>query len=132
MEHFFPEFRWRQKNWEDKKKVFTKNGEDQKKRKKIMERFFPPNSGKDLHSDAHQSQIMGGIQSTYWGDISPSRVSAPLHTAITLKIGTVEGGNRKLKLNGVRLNAWNNSWSNFAGCRSRDTSFTFPDLKSWF
>ena len=25
-----------------------------------MERFFPPNSGGDLRSDAHQSQIIGG------------------------------------------------------------------------
>ena len=25
-----------------------------------MERFFSPNSGGDLHSDAHQSQIIGG------------------------------------------------------------------------
>ena len=25
-----------------------------------MEHFFPPNSGGDLRSDAHQSQIIGG------------------------------------------------------------------------
>ena len=49
-----------------------------------MERFFPPNSSGDLHSDAHQSQIIGGdadvdhtqiiggIQSnSLAGDISP-------------------------------------------------------------
>ena len=53
---------------------------------------FFPNSGGDLRSDAHQSQIIGGdadvdhtqiirgIQSNYWGDISPHppRVLAPL------------------------------------------------------
>ena len=46
--------------------------------------LFSPNSGGDLRSDAHQSQIIGwdadvdhtqiiggGIQSNYWGDISP-------------------------------------------------------------
>ena len=61
-----------------------------------MEHFFSPNSSRDLRSDAHQSQIIGGdadvyhtqiiggIQSNYWGDISPHppppppRVSAPL------------------------------------------------------
>ena len=47
-----------------------------------MEHFFPNSSG-DLRSDAHQShiigghadvdhtQIIGGIQSNYWGEISP-------------------------------------------------------------
>ena len=46
-----------------------------------MEHFFPPTSSTDLRSDAHQSQIIGGnadedhtqiaggIQSNYWGDI---------------------------------------------------------------
>ena len=48
MEHFFPEFRWRPKKRSSPK----------------MERFFSPNSGKDLRTDAHQSQIIGG-------DISP-------------------------------------------------------------
>ena len=55
-----------------KKKVFTKNGT-----------LFSPNSGGDLRSDENQSQIIGwvtdvdhtqiigGIQSNYWGDISP-------------------------------------------------------------
>ena len=57
-----------------------------------MEHFFSPNSGGDLRLDAHQIQIIvgdadvdhtqiigGGIQSNYWGDISPiPRVSAPL------------------------------------------------------
>ena len=57
-----------------------------------MEHFFSPNSGGDLHSDAHQSQvigggadvdhtqIIGGIQSNYWGEFIPPspRVSAPL------------------------------------------------------
>ena len=54
-----------------------------------MEDFFSPNSSKDQRSDAAQSQIIGGdadadhtqiiggMQSNYWGDISP-RVSAPL------------------------------------------------------
>ena len=46
-----------------------------------MERFFPPNLGKDLRSDAHQSQIIGGDANEdhtqiIGGDISP-RVSAP-------------------------------------------------------
>ena len=75
-----------------KKKVFTKNGtlffpnsgEDQKKRSSPkMEHSFPPNSSGHLHLDAHQSQIIGGdadvnhtqtiggIQSNYWGNISP-------------------------------------------------------------
>ena len=36
-----------------------------------MERFFSPNSGKDLRSNAHQSQIVGGgcwwrPYSNYW------------------------------------------------------------------
>ena len=56
----------------------SKLSEDQE-----MEHFFSPNSGKDLRSDAQQSQIIGGnadedhtqiiggIQSNYWGDISP-------------------------------------------------------------
>ena len=76
----------------NKKKVFTKNGtlfspnsgEDQKKRSSPkMKHLFSPNSSEDLRSDAHQSQIIGGdadedhiqivggIQSNYWGDISP-------------------------------------------------------------
>ena len=63
------------------KKVFTKTGT-----------LFSPNSSGDLRSDAHRSQIFGGmqmktilkllgrIQSSYWGDISPHplRVLAPL------------------------------------------------------
>ena len=76
MEHFFsPNLS------EDQKKVFIKNGA-----------LFSPNSSGHLRSDAHQSQIIrgeadvdhtqtiGGIQSNYWGDISPPfpRVSAPL------------------------------------------------------
>ena len=48
-----------------------------------MEPFFSPNSSGDLRSDAHQSQIiggdadedhtqiMGGIQSNYWGGYGP-------------------------------------------------------------
>ena len=48
-----------------------------------MEHFFSPNSSRDLHSGAHQSQtiegdaeenhtqIVGGIQSNCWGDIPP-------------------------------------------------------------
>ena len=68
MEHFF----------------FPNSGEDQKKKSSpTMEHFFSPNSGEDLHSDAHQSQIIGGdadvdhtqiiggIHSRNWGDISP-------------------------------------------------------------
>ena len=66
---------------DQKKQVFTKNG-----------KLFSPNSSEHLRSDAHQSQIIGedadvdhnqtieGIQSNYWGNISPHprRVSAPL------------------------------------------------------
>ena len=60
------------------------SGEDQKKRSSPeMEHLYSPNSKTDLCSDAHQSQIIvgdadedhtqivGGIQSNYWGDISP-------------------------------------------------------------
>ena len=48
-----------------------------------MEHFFSPNSSGDLRSDAHQSQIIrgnadedhtqiiGGIQSNYWGGYIP-------------------------------------------------------------
>ena len=36
---------------QNKKKFFTKNGA-----------LFPPNSTGDLRSDAHQSQIIGGMQ----------------------------------------------------------------------
>ena len=65
MEHFLPRFQVKTK----KKKVFTKNGT----------LFLNTN----LRSDAHQSQIIGGdadedhtqivggIQSNYWGDKSP-------------------------------------------------------------
>ena len=65
-----------------------------------MEHFFSPNSSGHLCSDAHPSQIIGGdanvdhtqtiggIQSNYWGDISPSppppRVSAPLIAAVII------------------------------------------------
>ena len=35
------------------------------------------------------------------------------HIAITTKIGTVEGGNMKFKLNGDRLNALNSALTNF-------------------
>ena len=64
------------------KKVFTTNGT-----------LFSPNSSRDLHSDAHQSQIIegdvdedhtqiiGGIQSNYW-EIYPSWVSAPVSRTI--------------------------------------------------
>ena len=68
----------------------SKLSEDQKKRSSPkMEHCFPPNSSGDLRSDAHRSQIIGrdadedhtqiigGIQSNYWGDISPP-ISAPL------------------------------------------------------
>ena len=59
-----------------------------------MERFFFPNSGKDLRLDAHQSQIIGGnanedhtqiiggIQSNYWGDISLPGFGTPDFNAI--------------------------------------------------
>ena len=76
-------------------------GEDQKKKSSPkMERFFFSNSGKDLRSNAHQSQIvgggmlmktilklLGGIQSNYWGDIfpHPPRISAPLVRTWTYK-----------------------------------------------
>ena len=68
MEHFFSP----NSGEDQKKKVFTKKGT-----------LFSPNSSGDLRSDAHQSQIiggvqmytilklLGGIQSNYWGDISP-------------------------------------------------------------
>ena len=69
---------------DQKKKGFTRNGT----------LFFFPNSSTDLRSDAHQSQIikggadkdhtqlLGGIQSKYWGGyIPPSTVSAPLSLA---------------------------------------------------
>ena len=51
--------------------------------------FFPISS-RDLRSDAHQSQIIrghadvdhtqiiGGIQSNYWGDISPQGFGTPV------------------------------------------------------
>ena len=54
-----------------------------------MEHFFSPNSSGHLPSDAHQSQIIGGdadvdhtqtvggIQSSYWGDISPPGFGTP-------------------------------------------------------
>ena len=59
-----------------------------------MEHFFSPNSGGDLRSDAHQSQIIGGYADVdhtqiiggdtvklLWGYIPhPPRVSAPLVT----------------------------------------------------
>ena len=65
-------FSGKQIKWRPKKKVFTKNWT-----------VFSPNSSGDLRSDANQShirggdanvdhtQIIGGIQSNYWGDISP-------------------------------------------------------------
>ena len=67
---------------EDKKNVFTRNGT-----------LFSPNSSTDLRSYAHQNQIIkiiggdagedhtqivGGIQSNYWGIHPLPRVSAPL------------------------------------------------------
>ena len=76
----------------------SKLSEDQKKKwssPEMEQHFFSPNSSRDLCSDAHQSQIIGGdadedhtqiiggIQSNYWGDISPNPlwVSAPLFSA---------------------------------------------------
>ena len=71
----------------------SKLSEDQKKRSSPkLEDFFFLNSSEDQRSDAGQSQIIGGdtvvdhtqiigrIQSNYWGDTSP-QVSAPLFTA---------------------------------------------------
>ena len=67
MEHFFPQIQ-----------VKTKKRSAPK-----MEHFFPPNSRGNLRPDAHQSQIIRGdadedhtqiigeIQSNYWGDIYP-------------------------------------------------------------
>ena len=58
---------------DQKKKVFTTNGTR-----------FPPNSSRDLRSDAHQSQIIGGDADEDHAQIiggmypPPSRVSAPL------------------------------------------------------
>ena len=46
MEHFFPQIQ-----------VKTKKRSSPK-----MELFFPPNSSGHLRSDAHQSQITGGMQ----------------------------------------------------------------------
>ena len=89
---------------EDQKKVFPKtehffspnSDEDQKKSSSKMEHFFSPNSSGHLRSDAHQSQIIGGVcrsYSNYWGDtvkllrdiypppLPPPRVSAPLFAA---------------------------------------------------
>ena len=82
MEHFFPEFRQRPKN----KRSSPESIE--------MEHFFSPNSSRDLRSDAHQSQIIGGDASEDHTQIvgedtvellegiyppHPPRVSAPLH-----------------------------------------------------
>ena len=66
------------------------SGEDQKKKSSPETlHFFSPNSSRDLRSDAHQSQIIGGeldenhtqivggIQSNYWGDISPPGFGTP-------------------------------------------------------
>ena len=65
-----------------------------------MEHFFSPNSGGDFRSDAHQSQIIGGdadvdhtqiiggIQSKYWRDISPPSppgFDTPAHHTLKLK-----------------------------------------------
>ena len=77
----------------DMEHFFSSNsGEDQKTKKRSspeMEHLFSPNSSTDLRSDAHQSQIIGGdadddhtqivggIQSNYWGDISPSSPPPP-------------------------------------------------------
>ena len=59
------------------KHFFSPNsGEDQKKRiSSKIEHFFSPNSSGHLRSDAHQSQIIGGMQicrpySNYWGGYS--------------------------------------------------------------
>ena len=91
-----------------KKKVFTRNG-----------RLFFPNSNIDLRSDAHQSQIIGGgadedhtqivggIQSNYWVDISsPSpRVSAFLVTANAATTTLFLGG-QCLFLGGPKFLGW--------------------------
>ena len=65
----------------------------QKRSSPEMKHLFSLNSSADMCSDAHQSQIIGGaadddpaqivggIQSNYWGDIPP-RVSAPLPSAM--------------------------------------------------
>ena len=60
------------KNWNT---FFPNSGEDQKKRRSLakIERFFSPNSGKGLRSDAHQSQIIRGDADEdhtqiIWGD----------------------------------------------------------------
>ena len=86
---------------EDQKKRSSPNMEQVKTKKKKrsspqMEHFFSPNSSRDLRSDAHQSQIIGGdadedqtqiivgIQPNYWEDIfsHPPQVSAPLSRTI--------------------------------------------------
>ena len=52
------------------------SGKDQKKSSPKMKHFFPRNSSRDLHTDAHQSQIIGGCRcrpySNYWRGIYPS------------------------------------------------------------
>ena len=81
MEHFFPRFQVKTK----KKMVFARNGT-----------LFSPNSSIDLCSDAHQSQIIGGIADEDHTQIvgghtvnllgvyipHPIRVSAPLSVSI--------------------------------------------------
>ena len=58
-----------------------------------MEHFFSPNSGGDLRSNAHQSQIIGGDAdvdhtqiirgySQIIGGFIPPQVSAPLQTTL--------------------------------------------------
>ena len=62
-----------------------------------MKLFFSPNSSGDLHSNAHQSQIIGGdadedhsqiiggIQSNYWGIYPPPGFGTPGFTILTIK-----------------------------------------------
>ena len=66
--------------------IFSPNSSEEQKKKRLHQKwntFFPPNSSEDLRSDANQSRTTGGyadvdhtqtiwgIQSNYWGDISP-------------------------------------------------------------
>ena len=92
-----------------KKKVFAKNGtlfspsSGKNQKKKVFTKtgaLFSPNSSGDLRSDIHQSQrirwdadvdhtqIIGGVQSNYWG-IYPPRVSAPLLTVSIFEVGSI-------------------------------------------
>ena len=101
MEHFLPRFQVKTK----KKKVFTKNGT-----------LF---LNTDLRSDAHQSQIIGGdadedhtqivggIQSNYWGDKSPPcfGTTALLGSVSVADPENFGGGDFKHKTSKIRMSS---------------------------